>query len=147
MKLNSLYFRLIHLGIADHHTIEFSNTLKTLNKFNLLCISYSIPYILFSLSLHFYQPALVFFVGQLLYVGSMYSSTKAYYNLARFLTIIATNCSVFYLSLFYGFPSGFHLYYFTSPLIVFSLFNFSEIIKIICGMALYIVSVGTLIFL
>lgn len=147
MKVNSLYFKLIHLGIADHHTIEFSSRLKTLNKFNLLCISYSIPYILFSLCLHFYQPALVFFIGQLLYVGSMYSSNRAWYNLARFLTIIATNCSVFYLSLFYGFTSGFHLYYFTSPLIVFSLFNFSESIKIIFGMGLYIVSVGVLILL
>lgn len=83
----------------------------------------------------------------LFYFASLYCNKNGHYNVAKFLILIATNYSVFYLSLFYGFASGFHLYYFTSPWIVFSLFNFSEIYKIITGIALYLVSIIILVLL
>lgn len=147
MKVREIIYRLIHLGVNENQTIEVSSRLKITNKFNLLCIFYSIPYILFSISLKFNQPALVFFVGQLFYVASLFLNKQGNYLAAKFLILIATNFSVFYLSLFYGFDSGFHLYYFTSPLIVFSLFNFDELVKIIIGVLLYLVTVGFLLVL
>jgi two-component sensor histidine kinase len=113
----------------------------------MLCISYSIPYILFSLSFRFYQPAAVFFAGVIFYMFSLYCNSKNRHVTAKVLIIIATNFSVFYLSLFYGFDSGFHLYYFTSPLIVFSLFDYSELKRTIWGFLLYLASIAVLVYL
>ncbi len=146
MKLRATLFKLVNLGINKDQSIEVATRLKIINQFNLLCISYSIPYILFSLSQGFSKPAFVFFVGLLLYVVSLFFNKSGHYNVAKFLILIATNYSVFYLSLFYGFASGFHLYYFTSPWIVFSLFNFSETYKILTGIFLYLLSIAILVF-
>lgn len=146
MNFNSVISRLINLGVTESLQTENASRIKIINKFNLLCISYSIPYILFSLSFNFHEPAFVFFIGQIFYCVSLYFNKKQNYNLAKFLIIFSTNFSVFYLSLFYGFTSGFHLYYFTSPLIVFSFFNLLEINKIIYGMLLYLASIALLVY-
>lgn len=60
MKLSTLLYKLINWGIAEGQTIEEATRLRIINQFNLLCISYSIPYIVFSLSIGFPQPAIVF---------------------------------------------------------------------------------------
>src|SRR4051812_9588489 len=130
MDLYSTLNRLVNLGVTENLPAENASRIKIINKFNLLCISYSVPYIIFSVSFNFYWPAFVFFIGQILYSISLYANAKRNYNLAKFLIIFSTNFSVFYLSIFYGFNSGFHLYYFTSPLIVFSFFNLYELKKI-----------------
>lgn len=147
MKPGTFIYKLIHLGINEHQSIETLSRIKIINKFNLLCISYSAPYILFSLSFRFYEPAVVFLVGLVFYILSLYCNSKQKYNVAKSLIVVATNFSVFYLSLFYGFSSGFHLYYFTSPLIVFSLFDFSELRKIVFFFLLYLFSIAILIYL
>jgi two-component sensor histidine kinase len=146
MNLSSALHRLINLGITEDLPAESASRIKIINKFNLLCISYSIPYILFSISFDFFGPAFVFFIGQILYSISLYANKIRNYNLAKFLIIFSTNFSVFYLSIFYGFTSGFHLYYFTSPLIVFSFFNLYELKKIIYGISLYLLSIGILVY-
>lgn len=147
MKLSESLYKLVNWGITGGQSIEAATRLRIINQFNLLCISYSIPYIVFSLSLGFSQPALVFFAGLLFYIVSLCCNKNGHYNTAKFLILIATNYSVFYLSLFYGFASGFHLYYFTSPWIVFSLFNFSETYKIITGITMYLISILVLVLM
>jgi len=147
MKLRTMIQESVLRGVDDRQSIEQSSRIRIINKFNLLCISYSIPYILFSLSFRFYQPAVVFFAGLMLYVLSLYCNKTARHITAKLLIIVATNFSVFYLSLFYGFDSGFHLYYFTSPLIVFSLFDYSELKRTILGFLLYLASIATLVYL
>jgi two-component sensor histidine kinase len=147
MNLGAVTYRLVNLGINDEQTTEVSSRIRIINKFNLLCISYSIPYILFSVYFNFIQSAAVFSIGVLFYRVSLECNKKAYFNTAKFLILFATNFSVFYLSLFYGFSSGFHLYYFTSPLIVFSLFHYNELSKIIIGFFIYLSSVSVLIYL
>jgi two-component sensor histidine kinase len=146
MDLYSTLNRLVNLGVTENLPAENASRIKIINKFNLLCISYSVPYIIFSVSFSFYWPAFVFFIGQILYSISLYANAKRNYNLAKFLIIFSTNFSVFYLSIFYGFNSGFHLYYFTSPLIVFSFFNLYELKKIVYGISLYLLSIGTLVY-
>lgn len=146
MNFNSTYQRLINLGVTEEQPDENSSRIKIINKFNLLCISYSFPYILFSISFNFYGPAFVFFIGQILYLFSLHANKKGNYNFAKFLIVFSTNFSVFYLSIFYGFSSGFHLYYFTGPLIVFSCFNLFELDKIIYGISLYLLSIGILVY-
>jgi len=144
MLPGSLISKLIKLGISDDQSIEISSRLKITNKFNLLCISYSVPYIFFALITEFYGPAIIFFSGLWIYVLSLYFNSIKRYDLAKYLILFATNISVFFLSIYYGFESGFHLYYFTTPLIVFSIYNFSEKFKVLIGISLYLISLFAL---
>lgn len=147
MNLATVTYDLVNLGIKQNQATEVSSRIRIINKFNLLCISYSIPYIILSLSLKCYQPASVFLIGLIVYLISLNCNKHAYFNTAKFLILFATNFSVFYLSFYYGFNSGFHLYYFTSPLIVFTLFSFEELNKIFFAFTIYLSSVAILIVL
>ena len=138
---------IVNLGVEDQMSFSISDRLKIINKFCLLCIAYTVPYILFSIYLNFFSTAFVFIVAQLLFVLSLYCNAIKQFLFSKILVIIATNFSVFYLSLFYGYSSGFHLYYFTSPLIVLSLFGYDERKKLIFGILLYIVSIIILMIL
>lgn len=129
------------LGVNSTMPMQFSDRIKIINKFCLLCILYTVPFILFSIYLKFYSSAFVFFSAQLLFVFSLYFNSQQKFKISKIFVVIATNFSVFYLSLFYGFSSGFHLYYFTSPLIVLSLFSFDEIKKFILATSIYLISI------
>lgn len=129
------------LGVTSSIPLQFSDRIKIINKFCLLCIIYTIPYIIFSIYFKFYSSAFVFFSAQLLFVFSLYFNKEQKFKISKIFVVVATNFSVFYLSLFYGFSSGFHLYYFTSPLIVLSLFSFAEIRNFIMAILIYIVSI------
>lgn len=129
------------LGVNSLMPMHFSDRIKIINKFCLLCILYTIPYIIFSVYFKFYSSALVFFIAQLLFIASLYLNSKEKFAASKTVVVTATNFSVFYLSLFYGFSSGFHLYYFTSPLIVLSLFSFDEIRNFILATSVYMISI------
>lgn len=129
------------LGVKSFMPMQFSDRIKIINKFCLLCILYTIPYIIFSVYFKFYSSALVFFIAQLLFIASLYLNREEKFAASKTVVVIATNFSVFYLSLFYGFSSGFHLYYFTSPLIVLSLFSFDEIRNFILATSVYMISI------
>ncbi len=133
------------LGINSTMTMQFSDRIKIINKFCLLCIVYTIPYIIFSCYLNFYSSAFVFFSAQILFVFSLYLNYLQKFKFSKIVVVVGTNFSVFYLSLFYGFSSGFHLYYFTSPLIVLSLFSFDELKNFILAISIYMISIVTLV--
>ena len=147
MFLNKILGRLIKAGVEETAPIIISDRIKIINKFCLLCITYTIPYILFSLYWNFYSSAFVFLCAQLLFIYALYCNHKKYFFTSKIIVIIATNFSVFYLSLFYGYYSGFHLYYFTSPLIMLSLFGFDEMRKFVIGISLYLISILILVLL
>lgn len=128
------------LGVNSSMPMQFSDRIKIINKFCLLCILYTIPYIIFSVYFKFYSSAFVFFSAQLLFIFSLYFNRLKKFEISKLFVVVATNFSVFYLSLFYGFSSGFHLYYFTSPLIVLSLFSFDEIRNFIMATSIYMIS-------
>lgn len=129
------------LGVNSSMPAQFSDKIKIINKFCLLCIFYTIPYIVFSIYFKFYSSALVFFSAQLLFIASLYFNQVQKFETSKIFIVIGTNFSVFYLSLFYGFASGFHLYYFTSPLIVLSLFNFDQIRSFVFAISVYMISI------
>ena len=137
----------MNLGVREDTVLIISDRIKIINKFCLLCIAYTIPYILFSIYWNFYSSAFVFFAAQLLFIYALYNNYLNRFLGAKILVIIATNFSVFYLSLFYGYNSGFHLYYFTSPLIILSLFSFDEMRKFIGGISLYLIFILILVLL
>lgn len=137
----------IHSGIKKYFTLEGASRIRILNRFNLLCITYSLPFIIFSLWFKLYQSATVFSIGLIFYLISHKCIQRLHLDTAKILILFSTGLSVFYLSLLYGFDSGFHLYYFTSPLIVFSIFDFTEKRKIFFGFLLHLICILTLIYL
>jgi two-component sensor histidine kinase len=93
-----------------------------------------------------YDSALLFCVVQMLFSISLVCNKNRYYKLGKFLTLISTNYSVFALSFTYGHDSGFYLYYFTSPLIIYSFFHFYQFRQTILGLILYLSSYGIIEF-
>lgn len=87
-----------------------------------------------------YDSALLFCVVQLLFSVSLVCNYNHYYRVGKFLTLISTNYSVLALSFTYGHDSGFFLYYFTSPLIIYSFFHFYQFRQTILGILLYLSS-------
>jgi two-component sensor histidine kinase len=147
MSLSKIFFRITRLGVEESTPLIISDRIKIINKFCLLCIVYTVPYILFSFYWNFYSSAFVFLGAQILFIYALYNNYVKRFLFSKITVIVATNFSVFYLSLFYGYYSGFHLYYFTSPLIVLSLFSFDEMKKFVAGISLYLFSIIILVLI
>lgn len=84
--------------------------------------------------------AILFCVLQMFFSISLLCNKYHYYKFGKFLTLISTNYSVLALNFIYGHDSGFFLYYFTSPLIIYSFFHFYQFRQTILGMLLYLSS-------
>lgn len=87
-----------------------------------------------------YDSALLFVVIQLLFSLSLFCNRYSLFKTAKFLTLISTNYSVLILSFTFGHSSGFYLYYFTSPLIVYSFFHFYQFRQTVISLLLYLSS-------
>ncbi|MEN9998953.1 MAG: hypothetical protein RI922_1943 [Bacteroidota bacterium] len=136
----SLLQRAISIGVNDTNTSEFNNRLRVLNIFTWTCILFCTPYYLTMFLLNNYESALLFCVVQLLFSVSLVCNYNQYYRVGKFLTLISTNYSVLALSFTYGHDAGFFLYYFTSPLIIYSFFHFYQFRQTILGILLYLSS-------
>ena len=137
---SSLLQRAISIGVNETNTSEFNNRLRVLNIFTWTCILFCTPYYLTMFLLNNYESALLFCVVQLLFSVSLVCNYNHYYRVGKFLTLISTNYSVLALSFTYGHDSGFFLYYFTSPLIIYSFFHFYQFRQTILGILLYLSS-------
>lgn len=133
-------YRLISIGNNPVWGEEFNDRLKTLNIFTWACILFCSPYYIFMFFDGNYLIGLLFVFVQLLFSLSLLCNKFEYYSIAKILILISTNYSVLCLNFIFGYESGFYLYYFTSPLIVFSFFNFRQFIQTIIGLTLYISS-------
>lgn len=138
--------RAISIGVDDSLSSEFNNRLRVLNIFTWTCILFCTPYYGTMFILKNYDSAFLFCVVQMLFSISLVCNKNRYYKLGKFLTLISTNYSVLALSFTYGHDSGFYLYYFTSPLIIYSFFHFYQFRQTILGMLLYLSSYGIIEF-
>lgn len=145
-KSTSFLQRAISIGVDDSLSSEFNNRLRVLNIFTWTCILFCTPYYATMFILKNNDSALLFCVVQMLFSISLVCNKNRYYKLGKFLTLISTNYSVFALSFTYGHDSGFYLYYFTSPLIIYSFFHFYQFRQTILGMLLYLSSYGIIEF-
>lgn len=136
----SFLHRAISIGVDVSLTTEFNNRLRVLNIFTWTCILFCTPYYLTMFLLNNYESALLFCIVQLLFSVSLVCNYNQYYRVGKFLTLISTNYSVLALSFTYGHDSGFFLYYFTSPLIIYSFFHFYQFRQTILGILLYLSS-------
>lgn len=112
-----------NIGVNDQQTYVFSDKLRTRNKLSLLCVLFSFPYVFFFLKLGLVVPFATISIGILLFATSIILNKYSKYNLSSLLILFTTNWSVLFFSIYLGMNSGIHLYLFTSPLIVLTLFE------------------------
>lgn len=132
--------RAISIGVDDSLSTEFNNRLRILNIFTWTCILFCTPYYATMFYLKNFDSAILFCILQLFFTISLFCNKHHFYKIGKFLTLISTNYSVLALSLTYGHDSGFFLYYFTSPLIIYSFFHFYQFRQTILGILLYLSS-------
>jgi hypothetical protein len=82
----------------------------------------------------------LFLLIQISFSLSLLLNKFGYYSFSKILILISTNYSVLFLNFAFGYESGFCMYYFTSPLVVFSFFNFNQRGQTIIGLLLYLSS-------
>jgi len=139
-KSTSFLQRAISIGVDDSLSSEFNNRLRVLNIFTWTCIIFCTPYYMTMFFMKNYESTLLFCVVQLLFSISLVCNKHKFYKVGKFLNLISTNYSVLALNFTYGHESGFYLYYFTSPLIIYSFFHFYQFRQTILGMLLYLSS-------
>lgn len=136
----SWYDRLISIGVVATNIEEFNKKLRLTNVFIWLCVLYCVPYYVWFFSVGNYNLGSIFVVSQLFFCLSLVANQRLYYNTARILIIISTNYVVLLLNFAFGHESGFLLYYFATPLVVYTLFHYLQRLQIILGLILYMSS-------
>ena len=138
--LSTFISRIVNLGINESNSYTLNDRLKLVNIFTLTCTLFAIPYYITLFFLGEWLLGILFVFAQLLFSASLVMNHLKKYNFAKYLIFVTTNYVVFTLSISIGHDAGFHLYYFTSPLIVFSLFELREMKKIIGFIIFYLSS-------
>lgn len=140
IQVNSFFNRIFSIGISSKWDDEFNDRLKILNVFTWTCILFCTPYYLLMFAQGNYFIGMLFVINQLSFSISLWLNKYEYYTFSKILILVTTNFGVLNLNLTFGYESGFYLYYFTSPLIVYSFFNFRQFGQTVGGLLLYLSS-------
>lgn len=138
MKVNNYWNTIINAGVNQKQTMAFSDKLQARNKLSFLCAVFSLVYVIYFLQNGLLMPFLAISFGIVLFITSIILNRYQKFNVSSFLILFNTNYCVLFFSLYLGFDSGIHLYLFTSPLIVISLFDTKKVIIIAMAMTTYI---------
>jgi len=130
----------IRMGVHTSQSHTFSDKLQARNRLSLLCIIFSLIYFLFFLYQQKYLPFFAIVIGICLFAFSIFLNKIQKFRLSSFLILLNTNYCVLFFSVYLGFDSGIHLYLFTSPLIVLTLFDTKRIMSISIAMLSYILN-------
>ena len=138
--LLKIWNNISNIGTNDQQTYVFSDKLRTRNKLSLLCVLFSFPYVFFFLKFELIVPLAIISIGILLFTTSIILNKFSKFNLSSILILFTTNWSVLFFSIYLGMNSGIHLYLFTSPLIVFTLFENNNKVFISGAMLSYLIN-------
>ncbi len=99
---------------------------KTIRQFSLTTCLFSGISAIFYLILRMYQPAIIVSIIGLLFLLIYYFNKKNKHTIARIIAIFATNLGVLLFSINLGFNTGFYLYLFASPQLIYLLFKLRQ---------------------
>jgi two-component sensor histidine kinase len=119
----STWKKIVHAGIDKEQSVMFSDKLQNCNRLSLLCAVFSFVYFFYFLQNGLYIPFLAISFGIAIFIVAILLNHKKQYAISSILLLFNTNFCVLFFSICLGFDSGIHLYLFTSPLIVLSLFH------------------------
>jgi two-component sensor histidine kinase len=100
--------------------------IKTIRQFSLTTCLFSCISAIFYLIFEMYQPAIIVsFIG-LLFLLIFYFNKINKHTIARVIAIIATNLGILLFSIYLSFDTGFYLYLFASPQLIYLLFKLRQ---------------------
>ncbi|MBA3664042.1 MAG: sensor histidine kinase [Bacteroidetes bacterium] len=140
MIISNLWRSSIHSGISADHAHTFNDKLIARNKLSFLCAVFSLLYVVYFLFNSLYLPLAGISFGIIFFISSISLNRYQWYTLSSALTLLNTNYCVLFFSTYLGFDSGIHLYLFTSPLIVLTLFDTKKSWIISLSMLSYIIN-------
>lgn len=135
-----LWNKIVSAGVNSSQTDTFSDKLQTRNRMSLLCIIFSLNYFFYFLFQKQYLPFLAISFGISLFSVSILLNKLKKYNTSSLVILFNTNYCVLFFSVYLGFNSGIHLYLFTSPLIVLTLFDTKKTLFIALSMLSYVLN-------
>ncbi|MBI1836166.1 MAG: hypothetical protein HYR91_02755 [Flavobacteriia bacterium] len=99
---------------------------KTINRISLTIALLSGLSAIFYLFVQLYLPAILVSIVGFLFLVTYFLNKKEFHALARIISIVATNVGVLLFSSYLGFNSGFYLYLFASPQLIYLLFRIRQ---------------------
>ena len=135
--MKKLLSYLLKLGIHPDNNFGFNQRLKNYNLFIITCWLLSFAYLLFMVFNGFYQFALFFLLINGFLSGSFVLHHYRKYAASRVVILFTTCIGVLLLGIFFGPHSGFRMYYFIAPLIVFSVFKYNQWKQVTFALMLY----------
>ena len=140
MSIVGYYTGIVNAGVSAEQTHTFSDKLQARNRLSLLCIVFSLIYFFYFLIHGHSIPFLAILFGIILFAISIVLNQFQKYTLSSCLILFNTNYCVLFFSIYLGFGSGIHLYLFTSPLIVLTLFDTKNSFFIAFAMMSYVIN-------
>jgi two-component sensor histidine kinase len=136
----SWYDCLISIGVVSTNPDEFNKKLRLTNLFIWLCIFFTTPYYIWFFSKGYIDLAGLFVITQLIYAFSLAANYRGHYNTSKILILFTTNYVILLMNFAFGHHAGFLLYYFATPLVVFTFFHYRQRLQIVLGLLLYLSS-------
>lgn len=122
-QIINIWDKIADAGATELQTPAFSDKLKTRNKLAFLCSLFSMPYVVFFAKSALIVPLIAILIGIGLFIASIVLNRLKEFAVSSIIILITTNYCVLFFSIYLGLDSGIHLYLFTSPLIVLTLFD------------------------
>ena len=139
--------QIANAGVNSSQTLTFSDKLQARNRLSFLCIIFSFIYFFYFLVVEEYLPLYAISFGIFLFTISIVLNHFQQHTISSFLILFNTNYCVLFFSIYLGFDSGIHLYLFTSPLIVLTLFDTKSAAFIALAMMSYVVNFAVLVLI
>ncbi|MGZ3901680.1 MAG: sensor histidine kinase [Bacteroidia bacterium] len=144
MNIKGIWRWVINSGVTPGQTYTFSDKLVSRNKLSFLCIVFSFIYVIYFSFNGLIIPLCGISFGISIFALSILLNKYKFYTLSSLLILFNTNYCVLFFSIYLGFASGIHLYLFTSPLIVLTLFDTKKTWLISLAMLSYIINFITI---
>lgn len=140
MNIVNYWNSIVTAGVNQEQTLAYSDKLQARNRLSFFCIAFSLIYVVYFLLNGLFIPFSAITFGIVLFAASIVLNHFKKYTLSSLLILFNTNYCVLFFSIYLGFGSGIHLYLFTSPLIVLTLFDTKKIGFIIGAMISYVIN-------
>lgn len=140
MSIIGTYSEIVTAGVNASQAHTFSDKLQARNRLSILCVVFSLIYFFYFLVNKEWFPFLAISLGIFLFSTSIILNHFQKFTISSSLILFNTNYCVLFFSIYLGFDSGIHLYLFTSPLIVLTLFDTKSALFIGLALASYIVN-------
>jgi two-component sensor histidine kinase len=138
MSIVAVYSSIVNAGVNPSQTHTFSDKLQARNRLSFLCVIFSFIYFFYFLNNNQYLPLAAISFGIFLFGCSIILNQFQKFTVSSLLILFNTNYCVLFFSIYLGFNSGIHLYLFTSPLIVLTLFDTKSVLFISLAIMSYV---------